>query len=51
MILPCGEEAYVLMLEYIDGETLDSWVTDFDDEKLAVLPAVVRVSQTCKYPL
>ncbi|KAF8905360.1 hypothetical protein CPB85DRAFT_920253 [Mucidula mucida] len=42
IILPCGEEAYVLMLEYIDGETLDSWVTDFDGEKLAVLPAVIK---------
>ncbi len=37
------------MLDYLDGETLDARVTDFDDEKLAVLRTVVRVSQTCKY--
>ncbi|KAF9026655.1 hypothetical protein BDZ89DRAFT_1067477 [Hymenopellis radicata] len=40
--VPSGEEAYVLMMEYIDGETLESWVMDYEGKKLSALPIVIN---------
>ncbi|KAF9009748.1 hypothetical protein BDZ89DRAFT_1078440, partial [Hymenopellis radicata] len=40
--VPSGEEAYVLMMEYIDGETLESWAMDYGGKKLSALPTVIN---------
>ncbi|KAF8892013.1 hypothetical protein CPB85DRAFT_245820 [Mucidula mucida] len=43
--LPNGEDAYVLILEYIEGEVLQEWVTEYDTNETRareVLPVMVR---------